>query len=103
MATDNPPLNPEAASHWVRAKTLGAKAWATVKADPLQYVGSVASMAGAQMLALKWDLAPLGWVGFLIGSVFFICWAIRGKHYGILMMQTYFFITNLIGIYNHVL
>ncbi len=79
------------------------KAALEIRSDPIQYAGCLASMVGAQLLALKWEFAPLGWVAFFIGNLFFITWGLRGRHYGIVAMQCYFFVTSTMGIYNHLL
>lgn len=94
-SASNPPSTPPPG--------LLKRAWRDIQSDPVQYAGSLASMVGAQMLALKWELAPFGWLAFFVGNLFFIGWGLKRKHYGIVLMQAYFFTTSVTGIYNHLL
>lgn len=65
-----------------------------------EWLGASLGLVGAYFLATHGQYADWGFVFFLTSNLFFILFAIKGKHYGLLIMQLGFTYTSLLGIYN---
>jgi nicotinamide riboside transporter PnuC len=67
--------------------------------DILQWLGCVFAVFGALLLASKTPRSGYGFILYLISNVFWIAYGLAVNARGLLVMQIFFSITSLIGIY----
>lgn len=65
----------------------------------IEWLGSITGLVGAFLLATHSQYADYGFVFFLLSNMFFIRFAVQGKHVGLLVMQLGFTLTSIIGLY----
>lgn len=65
-----------------------------------EWVGAVAGIAGAAMVASHSRFSPYGWVSFLISSISMSCFALLTAAWGLLLLEFCFILTNLLGLWN---
>lgn len=62
------------------------------------WIGTIASIAGAYLVALQFIL--IGYVAFSIGSFTWFIVGLRRKDSALIVMNATFFVANMIGLYN---
>lgn len=65
----------------------------------LEWAGSLTGLIGAALLALNMRISRWGWVLFLLSNALFIAFALKSGLNGLLLMQSGFTVTSLLGIY----
>lgn len=64
----------------------------------LEWAGALSGLTGAALLAARGRFSNYGWLFFLLANVLLICWSIRIDAVGLLVQQTGFVLTSLLGI-----
>ena len=67
--------------------------------DALEWAGSLLGLLGAFLLATHTRVSRYGWLAFLAANLAMIGFAIGIGRYGLLLQQTGFMFTSLLGIY----
>jgi|GEM_PF-1072005 len=67
--------------------------------NPYEWIGAIIGLVGSYFLATHGQYADWGFVFFLVSNMLFILFALKGKHYGLLIMQLGFTYTSLLGIH----
>ena len=67
--------------------------------DALEWAGSLLGLLGAFLLATHTRVSRYGWLAFLAANLAMIGFAIGIGRYGLLLQQTRFMFTSLLGIY----
>lgn len=69
----------------------------------IEYLGSIAGILGAGLLALNNDYSGYGFISFMLSNICFIIIGFKCKLYGLLVMQVFFTLTSIVGIYTWLL
>ncbi len=64
----------------------------------LEWAGALIGIMGAALLATHSRIAKYGWLCFLAANFLFIAWALRIGATGLLVQQSCFTLTSLLGI-----
>ena len=67
--------------------------------DLLQYLGAASGMLGALLLALNNSYSKFGYLAYLVSNVAWVAFAVLTQVQGLLVMQGFFFVTALIGLW----
>lgn len=67
--------------------------------DALEWAGSLLGLLGAFLLATHTRISRYGWLAFLAANLAMIGFALGIGRYGLLLQQTGFMFTSLLGIY----
>ncbi|KKN85118.1 hypothetical protein LCGC14_0282870 [marine sediment metagenome] len=65
----------------------------------LEWIGAIAGIAGAMMIASNTGLSPYGWIGFAISSSTLAVFSYNLKAWGLLSLQICFCATNAVGLW----
>lgn len=65
----------------------------------IEWIGSIVGIVGAILLALNFKYSGHGFIFFLVSSILFIWFGLVKEAYGLVFMQSSYFIINVIGIY----
>lgn len=68
-----------------------------------EWTGTVAGILGAAMIASKSRVSPFGWIAFLISSSSLGVFAWLSGAYGLLTLESVFFVTNVVGLWRWLL
>jgi hypothetical protein len=67
--------------------------------DYLEWIGAISGLLGAFLLATHTHISRYGWVAFLAANIALIGFAIGIERYGLLLQQSGFMATSLLGLY----
>ena len=67
--------------------------------DFLQYLGAATGMLGALLLAFNNAYSKFGYAAYLVSNLAWVAFAVLTQVQGLLVMQAFFFITTLIGLW----
>jgi len=68
-----------------------------------EWGGAFMGLLGAALLATNSDISGWGFVAFLVSNLFWIAFGVLNKTYGLLLMQTGFTLTSILGVYRWLL
>ena len=66
----------------------------------IEAAGTIFGIAGALMIALRFEGFAYGWIGFAISSIAMAVFAFHIRAWGLLLLQICFVCTNGIGLWN---
>jgi hypothetical protein len=67
----------------------------------LDWIGCALGLLGATLLASKTAASPLGWIAYLTSNVAWIAYGVLTAQHSIVIMQSGFTLTTLLGLYRH--
>ena len=67
--------------------------------DFLQYLGAATGMLGALLLALNNSYSKYGYVTYTVSNIAWVWFAVRTGVAGLLVMQGFFFVTTMLGLW----
>ena len=65
-----------------------------------EWAGCFIGIAAAALLARHVRLSDYGWVGFLIANCCYIYYGTKTRAWGLVLQQSSFMVTSIMGIYN---
>jgi nicotinamide riboside transporter PnuC len=68
-------------------------------ANYLEWIGCVAGLLGAFLLATNTHISRYGWLAFIVANIALIAFSIDIGRFGLLLQQLGFTATSLLGIY----
>ncbi len=69
----------------------------------IEWLASLSGLCGSGLVAANLPISGWGFVVFLISNAFWIAFAVRGKHWGLLTMQAGFTVTSTLGVFRWLL
>lgn len=63
----------------------------------LEVIGTILSIAGAELVSRNSKFSPWGWAAWLVANVVMMGFAWINNHYGLMLMQAWFFKTSFTG------